>query len=338
MNLAVAWYFGDVKTLVTGAGGFIGSAVVRRLLAEGREVRVALAPGESTANLDGLSVEHVTMDVCDPGRVAAAIAGCAVVYHLAAIYSLWMPDESRIFAVNVEGTKNVLYAALHAGVRKVVHTSSIAAIGVPAPGALADESFVWNHWRGGNAYIRSKYVSDLDAQRFAALGLPIVIVCPGFPFGERDRGPTPTGRFIVDALARRVPGYTDGGFCAVDVDDVAACHVLAEQRGTIGARYIAGSHNVTYREFFAAVTRIAGLPPIRRRLPGSVVMALAWLMEQRAQRTGHPPHVTVKAARYALSTVWYDGDKARRELGMPRTPLDETIGKAVRWFRDHPAR
>lgn len=324
-----------MKTLVTGAGGFIGSAVVRQLLARGRAVRAALAPGEPADNLAGLDVELVSADVCDRAAVAAAVRGCDVVYHLAAIYALWMRDESKIFAVNVEGSKNVLYAALHAGVRRVVYTSSIAAIGVPPPGQLADERFVWNHWRGGNAYIRSKYLSDLDAQRLAGEGLPVVIVCPAFPFGERDRGPTPTGKFIAEALAGRVPGYTDGGFCAVDVDDVAACHVLAEERGRVGERYIAGSHNLTYREFYAAVSRVAGLEPIRRRLPARAVVAAAWLMERRAERTGTPPRATVKAVRYALSTVWYDASKARRELGMPTTPLDETIAKAVGWFRTH---
>ena len=326
---------GGSKTLVTGAGGFIGSAVVRQLLDRGRAVRAMLAPTEPDDNLAGLDVERVRADLLDRNAVAAAIAGCDVVYHLAAIYSLWLPDESLIYQVNVEGTKNVLFAALSAGVRKVVHTSSIAAIGVPPTGELADEGFRFNHWRGGNAYIRSKYLSDLDAQRFAAEGLPVVIVCPAFPFGERDRGPTPTGRFIVEALHRRVPGYTEGGFCAVDVDDVAACHVLAEDKGAIGARYIAGGHNVTYREFYGAVTRVAGLPPIERKLPSSAVVGMAWLMEARARWGGPPPRITVKAARYALSTVWYDASKARRELGMPLTPLDTSIEKAVRWFRDH---
>lgn len=321
---------------MTGAGGFIGSAVVRALLARGRAVRAALAPGESDANLAGLEVERLTLDVRDRAGVAAAVRGCDVVYHLAAIYSLWLPDESVIYDVNVEGTKNVLGAAVRAGVRRIVHTSSIAAVGVPPPGELADEDFVWNHWKGGSAYIRSKYLSDRDAQRFAADGAPVVIVCPAFPFGERDRGPTPTGRFIVEALAGRVPGYTDGGFCAVDVEDVAACHVLAEEHGRVGQRYLAGSHNVTYREFFGAVTRIAGLPPITRKLPGRAVVAGAWLMEQVAARGGPPPRITAKAARYALEQVWYDCGKARRELGMPCTPLDETIGRAVRWFRDHP--
>ena len=324
-----------MKTLVTGAGGFIGSAVVRALLARGRAVRAMLAPGEPDENVAGLDVEVVRADLLDRAAVAGAIAGCEVVYHLAAIYSLWLPDESRIYEVNVEGTKNVLFAALRAGVRKLVHTSSIAAIGVPPPGQLADERFRFNHWHGGNAYIRSKYLSDLDAQRFAGEGLPVVIVCPAFPFGERDRGPTPTGRFIVEALHRRVPGYTEGGFCAVDVEDVAACHVLAEEQGRVGERYIAGGHNVTYKDFYATVCRVAGLPPITRKLPSSLVLAMAWAMEARARRGGPPPRITRKAARYALSTVWYDASKARRELGMPLTPLDETVARAVRWFRAH---
>ncbi|KAB2885831.1 MAG: NAD-dependent epimerase/dehydratase family protein, partial [Kofleriaceae bacterium] len=265
-----------MKTLVTGGAGFIGSAVVRQLIARGREVRVMLAPAEPDDNVRGLDVELVRADLLDREGVARAVAGCDVVYHLAAIYSLWLPDESIIYRVNVEGTKHVLAAARAAGVRKVVHTSSIAAIGVPPEGALADERFRFNHWEGGGAYIRSKYLSDLDAQRFAADGLPVVIVNPGFPFGERDRGPTPTGRFIVEALRRRVPGYTSGGFCAVDVDDVAACHVLAEEKGRIGERYIAGGHNVTYREFFATVSRVAALPPIRRRIPDAAVLGMAW--------------------------------------------------------------
>ena len=322
-----------MKTLVTGAGGFIGSAVVRQLLAQGREVRATLAPGEVDSNLAGLDLEVVPLDVRDAAACARAVAGCDVVYHLAAIYALWLPDDTVMHAVNVEGTKNVLFAAFHAGVRKVVHTSSIAAIGVPPPGQLADETFAFNHWRGGNAYIRSKYVSDLDARRLATMGLPVVIVCPAFPFGERDRGPTPTGRFIVEALHRRVPGITGGGFCAVDVEDVAACHLAAEARGVVGERYIAGGHNVTYTEFYGEVTRAAGLPPITRRLPDVAVMAAAWLMEARARRGGSPPRITVKSARYALATAWYDASKARRELGMPRTPLAQTIARAVAWFR-----
>jgi dihydroflavonol-4-reductase len=322
------------KTLVTGGTGFIGSAVVRRLLARGRAVRCLVEASAPRRNLDGLDVEIVVGDILDPAVLRRAIEGCDAVYHLAAIYALWVPDEKVIYDVNVEGTKNVLFAALRAGVRRVVHTSSIATVGI-VDGGVADETSPFTDWTGSNAYIRSKYQSDLDARRLAGEGLPVVIVCPAFPFGERDVGPTPTGSFIVEALHRRVPGYTEGGFCAVDVDDVAECHVLAETQGRIGERYIAGAHNVTYKDFYERVTTIAGLPPIRRKLPSRAVLAMAWAMEQQSRWTGKKPRITQQAARYALRRAWFDSGKAVRELGMPQTPLDVTIEKAVKWFRDN---
>jgi dihydroflavonol-4-reductase len=180
--MVFAW---GMATLVTGAGGFIGSAVVRALVAQGRAVRAGLAPGEAPDNLLGLDVERVTVDVGDPAAVARAVDGCDVVYHLAAIYSLWLRDPSRIYAVNVDGTRHVLAAAAAAGVRRVVHTSSIAAVGVPPPGHLADETLPWTHWRQADPYMRSKYLAELEARRAAAAGLPVVIVCPAFPFGGR---------------------------------------------------------------------------------------------------------------------------------------------------------
>jgi dihydroflavonol-4-reductase len=320
------------RTLVTGGTGFIGSAVVRRLLARGRQVRCLVEPGAPRANLDGLDVELVVGDVLDRDAVARAIAGCDAVYHLAAIFRLWLPDEKLLYDVNCEGTKNVLFAALRAGVRRVVHTSSIAAVGVD-DGGVADETSPFRDWNDANAYIRSKYLSELDARRLAGEGLPVVIVCPAFPFGAGDLAPTPTGSFIIEALRGRVPGTTAGGFCAVDVDDVAECHVLAEEQGRIGERYIAGAHNVTYQQFYATVTRVAGLPPIRRRLPAPAVLGMAWGMEQVARLTGRPPRITLQAARYALRRAWFDSSKAVRELGMPQTPLEVTVDKAVRWFR-----
>jgi dihydroflavonol-4-reductase len=327
-------YYINEKTLVTGGAGFMGSAVVRRLLARGRQVRCLVEASAPRRNLDGLDVEIVVGDILDPAALRRAIAGCDAVYHLAAIYALWVPDEKVIYDVNVEGTKNVLFAALRAGVRRVVHTSSIAAVGI-VDGGVADETTPFTDWKDSNAYIRSKYQSDLDARRLAAEGLPVVIVCPAFPFGERDVGPTPTGSFIIEALHRRVPGYTEGGFCAVDVDDVAECHVLAEERGRVGERYIAGAHNVTYQDFYERVTTIAGLPPIRRKLPSRAVLAMAWAMEQQSRWTRKKPRITQQAARYALRRAWFDPGKAVRELGMPQTPLDVTIEKAVKWFRDN---
>jgi dihydroflavonol-4-reductase len=322
-----------MKTLVTGAAGFIGSAVVRTLLARGREVRALVEPGASMRNLDGLDVEIVEADICDRDAVRAAVRGTEVLYHLAAIYRLWLPDSRRMYEVNVEGTKNVLFAALRFGLARVVHTSSIAAVGLPGAGELADESTAFDYWDQADHYIRSKWLSERDALRFAAEGLPVVVVNPAFPFGERDVAPTPTGRFIVEALHRRIPGYPEGGFNAVDVDDVAEGHVLAEERGRVGERYILGGHNVTYGEFYGAVTELAGLPPITRKLPTPLVYTLAWAMEKYATYTHEPPRITLKAARYARREVWFDTRRARNELGMPTTPLNDTIEKAIRWFR-----
>jgi dihydroflavonol-4-reductase len=322
-----------MKTLITGATGFIGSAVVRKVLGRGREVRVLVEPGASRRNLVGLEVEMVEGAIQDRSAVVRAMAGCDVVYHLAAMYQLWLPDPRVMYDVNVEGTKTLLFAALRAGVRRFVHTSSIAAVGLPREGELADETTAFDYWDEANDYIRSKWLSELDALRFAREGLPVVIVNPAFPFGERDAAPTPTGKFIVEALARRVPGYTDGGFNAVDVDDVAECHVLAEERGRVGERYIAGGHNITYKEFYAAVTELAGLPPIERRLPRPLVEGIAWASERWADVSQKAPRITLKAARYAMRKVWFDCAKARRELGMPLTPLRETIARSIEWFR-----
>lgn len=322
-----------MKTLVTGASGFIGSAVVRELLERGREVRALVEPGANTRNLDRLDLEVIEGDIRDRTAVANAVRGVGSIFHLAAIYRLWLPRKRLMYEVNVEGTRNVLLAALGSNVQKIVHTSSIAAIGLPEPGELADESTEFQYWDRADDYIRSKWLSEREALDFAAHGLPVVVVNPAFPFGERDTGPTPTGRFIVEALTGRIFGFSDGGFNAVDVDDVAEGHLLAEARGQIGQRYILGSHNMTYEEFFRVVTEVAGLPPITRRVPRSAVRTVAWLSERYAAVTRQEPYITVKAAEYAARRAWFDSSKARRELGMPTTPLRETIDKAIRWFR-----
>lgn len=324
-----------MKTLVTGASGFIGSAVVRGLLARGREVRALVAPGAHTRNLDDLDVEIVEGDIRERDAVWSAVEGTSSVFHLAAIYKLWLPRTRLMYEVNVEGTRNVLFAALRAEVAKVVHTSSIAAIGLPEPGELADETTEFESWDESSDYIRSKWLSEREALDFAAYGLPVVVVNPAFPFGERDTAPTPTGRFIVEALAGRIPGYAEGGFNVVDVDDVAEGHLLAEQRGRVGERYILGNHNLTYEEFFHVVTEIAGLPPIKRQLPRRMVQGVAWLMERYASYTHKEPYITPEAADYASHRVWLDTSKARDELQMPQTSLPQTIEKAIRWFRDN---
>ena len=325
-----------MKTLVTGASGFIGSSVVRKLLQRGKEVRCYIEPGAKTSNLDGLDGEQVTGDVNDRDGVARALKGCDTLYHLAAIYAIWLKDPPLMYRVNVEGTKTVLWAAFKANLDKVVYTSSIAAVGRRDDGIPADEGnqFGQHDWDEGNGYIRSKWLSELDALRFAREGLPLVAVNPAFPFGERDIGPTPTGSMIVAALKKEVPGYLDAGFCAVDVDDVAEGHVLAAEKGRVGERYILGNHNVMMRDFYEVVARVAGVPRPKRKIPTPLALGMGWMMENYAVKLKKKrPLATLKAARYTTATHFYDVSKARRELGLPVTPLETTIEKSVRWFR-----
>jgi dihydroflavonol-4-reductase len=309
--------------------------VVRKLLKRGKEVRCYVEPGAKTSNLDGLDVEIVVGDVNDRDQIAGALKGCDTLYHLAAIYAIWLPEPSLMYKVNVEGTKTVLWAAYKANLQKVVYTSSIAAVGRRQNGSPATETdlFSSEDWDVGNAYIRSKWLSELDALRFAREGLPLVVVNPAFPFGERDIGPTPTGAFIVAALKKQMPGYVDSGFCAIDVEDCAEGHVLAAEKGRVGERYILGNHNVKFSEFYDIVGRVAGIKVPRRKVPGWMAEGMGWAMERAAERRKKRPLATYKAAKYAARTHFFDNEKARRELGLPSTPLDVTIDKAVRWFR-----
>ena len=323
-----------MKTAVTGANGFIGSAVVRRLLARGRDVRCLVEPGASLTNLDGLDVEIVEADITDRNAMASGLAGTSRLFHLAALYKLWLPDFRRMYDVNVEGTKTVLFAAMNAGLEKVVYTSSIAAVGDTKNG-LSDESTPFNLWNESNHYVRSKWLAELDALRFVEEGLPVVIVNPAFPFGERDIGPTPTGKYIIEALKEEVPAVVDAGFNVVDVNDVAEAHVLAEEKGKVGERYILGNHNVTYREFFSLVSEIGGVKPVRLKIPKPVFLGVSWAMEKTDLMRKRDPKITYETARYTARRLWFNCDKAHKELGMPRTPLRETVSKAVSWFREN---
>ncbi len=333
MRMTLCYDGPAMTTVVTGAAGFIGSAVVRRLLARGRKVRAVVEPNASLRNLEGVPVEIFEGDITNRERMGQAMAGAEVVYHLAAIYRLWLPDPRLMYEVNVEGSKTVLFAAMAAKVKRVVYTSSIAAVGRPKTGDMADETTEFNLWDEANDYVRSKWLGERDALRFAREGLPVVVVNPAFPMGERDIGPTPTGKFIVEALNERMPGYADGGFNVVDVEDVAEGHILAEEKGRIGERYILGNHNVTYKEFYDVVTDIGHVKPVRLKIPTPALLALSWAMEKGAVLRGVEPRITTDSARYAARKLWFDCKKARTELGMPQTPLRDTISRAIQWFR-----
>jgi dihydroflavonol-4-reductase len=302
-------------------------------------VRALIEPQANTRNLDDLpaeNLERVTVDVCDLAGMRRALEGAGAYYHLAAIYKLWTKDPSIIYRVNIEGTTTSLLAARDAGVGRVVYTSSIAAVGRRTDGSPSDESVGWNLFDVANDYILTKYLSERIALRFADAGAPIVVVNPAFPFGPRDIAPTPTGGIILSVLRGQVPGIGEGGFCAVDVDDVAAGHVAAETRGRIGERYILGNHNVTFREFIELVCDVAGLKAPTIPIPRLVGQGIALGMQLWSEVvSGTEPLTTLKSIKYLQNAPWFDATKARRELDLPSTPLRVSIEKAVDYFRAH---
>jgi len=321
------------KALVTGAAGFIGSNVVRVLLEEGVEVRALIRPGEDVRNLQGLAVERVEGDVLEPAGLDRALKGCDTLFHLAAIYALWLKDKGRIFEVNLQGSRNLLWAARRAGVDKVVYTSSIAAIGVKPGIEPADEETAFNQYRMANDYVLTKYLSQQEALSFAREGLPLVVVNPAFPFGEGDVAPTPTGKLIIDAVNGQNPFYFAGGLNAVDVKDVARGHVLAAKKGAVGEKYILGNQNFTIKEFFELVGKVAGVKTALVKMPVAVGRMAGYVMEKIADRTGRPPLTTAKEVPYAAQYLFYNVSKAKEKLGLTLSPIEESLERAIAWFR-----
>lgn len=321
------------RAAVTGATGFIGSAVVRQLLEQGRDVRCLVEPGADTRNLDGLDVEILPADVCDFAAMRAGLEGCDTLFHLAALYKIWLPDDEPMYRINVEGTTTTLLAAQAAKVRRVVYTSSVAAIGL-VDGGLADETTRFDLFPIANPYILSKWQSERVALRFAESGLPVVVVNPGFPFGPRDIAPTPTGGIVRALLEGKVPGRGAGGFCTIDVDDCARGHLLAEERGRVGERYILGGENITASDFFDLVCRVAGVRAPRVHFPAPLARAAGLAMELWADHVSHEaPFATYRGLRYAQREAFFSNAKAKRELGLTIRPLEETVRRSVAWFQ-----
>jgi dihydroflavonol-4-reductase len=300
-------------------------------------VRALVEPGANTRNLDELpegALERVTVDVCDLAGMRRALEGAGAYYHLAAIYKLWTKDPDALYRVNLEGTTTSLLAARDAGVGRVVYTSSIAAVGRRPDGSPSDESVGWNLYDVANDYILSKHLSERIALRFAEAGMPIVVVNPAFPFGPRDIAPTPTGGIILSLLRGQVPGVGEGGFCAIDVDDVAAGQVAAEAKGRVGERYILGNHNVTFRAFSELVCDVAGIKAPSIPIPRLMGQGIALGMQLWSELvTGTEPLTTLKSIKYLQSAPAFDATKARRELDLPNTPLRASVQKAVDYFR-----
>ncbi len=320
--------------LVTGATGFVGAHVARALLNRGLAVRCLVRGTADRANLAGLDVEVAPGDLLDAAALRRAASGCDLLFHCAADYRLWARDPDGLIATNVEGTRNALAAAADAGVRRMVYTSSVSALGLPRDGrAAADEETPVRAGDLVGPYKRSKFVAEQEALRFAEEGLDVVVVNPSTPVGELDRRPTPTGRIIVDALRGRMPVFVDTGLNLIDVRDVAEGHALAAERGVAGERYILGNRNVSLGEMLAMVADAAGTRPPSIRLPHWIPLALAHAAEAWASLGGPDPHPSVDAVRMARHRMHFDSGKAVRDLGLPQRPVEDAIERAVRWFR-----
>lgn len=324
------------RVLVTGANGFIGSALARVLLEDGYQVAVLIEPGSDTRNIDGLDVDRLSGDLRDERAVKEAVDGCRGVFHVAALYRFWAPDPELFYSVNVEGTRNVIAAARKAGVEKVVYTSTVGTLGLHDGEGLSDESAYpdISHLFGG--YKRSKYVAEHEVLRAAAEGCPVSLVMPTFPLGPRDRGPTPSGRLVLDFLNGRIPGYVDTVLNTVHVDDVARGHVLAFDHGASGRSYILGGENLSLEKLLYELATMTGLPPARVKVPRSVSLAAAWASEMVEGRLlRHHPSIPLEAARMSTTRMAFDDTRAREELGYSPRPAVEAIAASARWFVDN---
>jgi dihydroflavonol-4-reductase len=320
-------------TLVTGASGFVGSAVANTLRKAGHQVRVLIRASSPRINIDPTDAIAVG-DICDRSAVAAALHGVRYLIHAAADYRLWAPSPADIFRTNVEGTRILMEEAMRAGVERIVYTSSVATID-PSTGPAADESQPLSEAQAVGAYKKSKVVAErLVEDMVTRLGLPAVIVNPSTPIGPRDVRPTPTGRIIVEAARGHMPGFVDTGLNLAHVDDIAAGHLAALWSGVIGERYILGGENVSLQTMLADIAHITGRRPPWLRVPVAAVYPIAVGAELWSHVSGREPFATRDALRMARHHMFFSDAKARRDLGYRSRPYREAIADAIAWFQD----
>jgi dihydroflavonol-4-reductase len=321
-----------VKALVTGATGFVGSAVARRLLRDGHHVRVLVRATSDRRNLQGLDVDVIEGDLTKAASLLPACDDCDVLFHVAADYRLWAPAPEELYRTNVEGTRAILEAARQVGIPRIVYTSSVATLGIPKDGSPGDEKTAVALGDMIGHYKRSKFLAEEVARTFALEGLPIVVVNPSTPLGPHDIKPTPTGRIVRDAISGRLPAYVDTGLNIVHVDDVAEGHWLAFQHGRVGERYILGGFDLSLHDVLVAIADITGRSPPKWRLPHAVVMPVAYAAEAWARLTGTNPIATVEEVRMSKKRMFFSSAKAERELGYAPRPARLALEDAVQWF------
>ena len=325
------------RVLVTGASGFIGSAITRALLRRDVEVVALLEPGADHRNLDGLRLERRDVDLRDASGVADAVKDCRAVFHVAALYRFWARHRRVFYEVNVEGSRHVMEAARRCGTERIVYTSTVGTVGLDGHrfGHLADETSYPEVSHLFGAYKQSKYVAEHEVLRAAAEGLPVSLVLPTFPLGPGDRGPTPTGQLVLDYLNGRVPGYVDTTLNVVHVDDVALGHLLALERGAVGRSYIVGGENYTLKRLLFTLADVTGLPRPRMRVPRAVALGVARLSEVvEGSLLRRHPSIPLEAARMSTTHMAFDTTRAREELGLAPRPAAEALADSARWFID----
>ena len=322
------------RILVTGATGFVGAAVARALVAQGERVRVLVRPSSDRRNIEGLDVEPVVGSLEDADSLAAALAGMDGLFHVAADYRLWVRDAQSMMRANVEGTRAIMEAALAAGVRRIVYTSSVATLGQYGDGRDADETTPVAYGDMVGPYKQSKYRAEGVVRLMVReQGLPAVIVNPSTPVGPRDIKPTPTGRVIVEAASGRMPGYIDTGLNLVHVEDVAAGHLAAYAKGRVGERYVLGGDNMSLAEMLRTIASLTGMKPPWLAMPRLAVWPIALAAEAVARITGREPFATRDGLKMAKKKMYFSSAKAAAELGYGARPARDGLADAIAWFR-----
>ena len=325
-----------MKSLVTGATGFLGSAVMHRLLNAGHEVRLLVRGSSDRRNIANLPVEITEGDLRDHHSLEKAVNGCDYLFHVAADYRLWVPDPQTMYDINVHGTKALIIAAANAGLKRIIYTSSVAALGLTDDETPADEETPVALEQINGHYKRSKYLAEQTVQELTQQHqLPLVIVNPSTPIGPRDIRPTPTGRIVLDTLHDRMPAYVNTGLNIAHVDDIAQGHLLACEKGETGERYILGGDNMTLIEVLETLDDIIGQRKKRFNLPTDVMLPIAWCMEKIAAVTHKEPRATLDSIRMAKKIMFFTSDKAMRTLGYQYRPARLALEDAIKWYREN---
>ena len=322
-------------TLVTGATGFVGSAVVRALLQRGIPVRVLTRANSSRVNLAGLPVEYAVGDLLDGASLTAAVAGCDAVYHVAADYRLWVPDPAEMFRANIDGSRALLLAAKQAGVQRVIYTSSVATLGLNPDHTPSDEATPVSVADMIGTYKKSKFLAEEEVRRLVKdAQVPAVIVNPSMPVGPGDVKPTPTGRMVVEAAQGKMPAFLDTGLNVVHVDDVANGHLLAHDKGVVGERYILGGENLTLKQILAEISALVGRPAPTVQLPRLPLFPIAVVAELWGRVSGREPMLTVDSLKMAAKYMHYSSARAVRDLGYQARPARQAFADAIAWYRE----